>query len=1008
MKKAVDLWVLPTPDLRKLIRILIMAFLIIGIGVSGIYAAPDISPGDDLQQLVISGKVIDRQTGEALPGVNVVVKGTTQGAITDIAGKYSIPVSDRNAVLVFSFIGYLSLEIPLAGKPSVDASLVSDVQNLDEVIVVGYSSKQRSQLTSSVATVSSEKLMAFTSRNINNMLQGQVAGVVVSSSSGSPNANANIIIRGSSSISAGSYPLYVVDGVIGGNADPSDIETITILKDAAATGLYGSRAANGVIIITTKSGKSGKTKINFNSTYGFNNAIMGNSRPMNGQELYDFQKSFYTPEKFAIDRPDSLLKTDTDWWNVFYRTGVVQSYDLSVSGGNEKTQVYVSGSYYNEDGTMRHTGRVTYNLRTNVLHQLNKKIKVGMKFNGRFINTENEASGDYGALSGASSNIPWDSPYNPDGSLKRGNEPGWIGREYRSYIYDWQFNFDYTKGSGMDVDANMDYAILPNLVFTTSNRVSYNNSKREVYYDARSQAAAAGGVGQLQNYIYNSHTLITSNRLKYDKSFGLHTLDALAVIEGEKNFSDDNSLRGTNIPVGLHVMDAAALITMAAGNTSENAFNKGLVQVDYSYDNRYFVVGSFVNESSSRFGANNRSANFYTVGASWILNNEDFMKSITMLNLLKFRASYGLIGNANIGNYQSLGLYSYADQYYNYPASYPSQLANPNLTWEKIGTVNLGLDISFFNRITLNADWYDKTSKALLLNVDKAYTSGYSSITDNVGSVRNTGVELNLTTTNINRASFRWETNFNIAFNKNRVLKLAGGKDITSGSYRISEGRDMYSYYMKKFSRVNPDNGQPLWELDVKDADGNITVTETNVYNLATLKFVGTASPKFTGGISNTLSYKGFSLTAFANFTYGNMRSGYGYANGDAQTSNVRVLAKGETIWKKPGDIATYPQAIFGGNLQSSKSSSLNMGSGSYIRLRNVTLGYVLPATISQKVLISRARIYISGDNLWTGTRFPGRNPETVIAASGASSGDYNYGEYPFSKKILFGVNLEF
>ena len=1008
MKKTFDLWALLSPDFKKLIRVLKMAFLIFGISISSIYATKGNSPKDDLQQFVISGKVTDSQTGEALPGVNVLVKGTTQGAITDIEGKYSISVSERNSVLVFSFIGYTSLEIPSAGKPVVDASLVSDVQNLDEVIVVGYSSKQRSQLTSSVATVSSEKLMAFTSRNINNMLQGQVAGVVVSSSSGSPNANANIIIRGSSSISAGSYPLYVVDGVIGGTADPSDIETLTILKDAAATGLYGSRAANGVIIITTKSGKSGKTRINFNSTYGFNNAIMGNSRPMNGQELYDFQKSFYTPEKFAIDRPDSLLKTNTDWWNVFYRTGVVQSYDLSVSGGNEKTQVYVSGSYYSEDGTMRYTGRKTYNLRTNVLHQLNKKIKVGMKFNGRFVHTENEASGDYGALSGAYSNIPWDSPYNPDGSLKRGNESGWIGREYRSYIYDWQFNFDYNKGSGMDIDANMDYSIMPNLVFTTTNRVSYNNSKREVYYDARSQAAAAGGVGQLQIDIYNSHTLITSNRLKYDKSFGLHALSALAVLEGEKNFSDDNSLRGTNIPVGLHVMDAAALITRAAGNTSENAFNKGLVQVDYSYDNRYFLVGSFVNESSSRFGANNRSANFYTVGASWIINNENFMKSIGYLNQLKLRASYGLIGNANIGNYQSLGLYSYADQYYNYPASYPSQLANPNLTWEKIGTVNLGIDISFFKRITLNADWYDKTSNALLLNVDKAYTSGYSSITDNVGSVRNTGVELNLTTTNVNLNSFKWETNFNIAFNKNRVLKLAGGKDITSGSFRISEGRDMYSYYMKKFSRVNPDNGQPLWDLDVVDADGNITVTETTVYNLATLKFVGTASPKFTGGISNTLTYKGLSLTAFANFTYGNLRSGYGYANGDAQTSNVRTLAKGETIWKNPGDIATYPQAIFGGNLQSSKSSSLNMGSGSYIRLRNVTLGYVLPASLSQKVLIAKARIYISGDNLWTGTRFPGRNPENVIASSGASSGDYNYGEYPFSKKILFGVNLEF
>jgi TonB-linked SusC/RagA family outer membrane protein len=1016
MKNILDLRVQSSPGLKKYIMELKIAVFIIIISISSVSTIPAYSQlkKADPQQTVVTGKVIDKLTGEAMTGVNILVKGSTTGAITDQSGKYSIPVSDRNAVLVISFIGYISTEIPSEGKSVVDVYLVSDVQNLDEVVVVGYSSKQRSQLTSSVASVSSERLLAFTSSNINTMLQGQVAGVVVSSSSGSPNANANVVIRGSSSISAGSYPLYVVDGIIGGNPDPSDIETVTILKDAAATGLYGSRAANGVIIITTKSGKSGKTKINFNSTFGVSKALQGKSRPMNSQELYDFQKSFYTPEKFAIDRPDSLLNTNTNWWDVFYRNALIKSYDLSASGGNEKTQVYASGSYYSEDGTLLHTGRKTYNLRSNIVHKINEKIKLNMRFNGRFINTENEASGDYGALSGAAANIPWDNPYNANGTLKRGNEPGWIGREYRSYIYDLQYNFDYTKGFGIDVDAGLDYIILPNLVFTSTNRVSYNSSKRELYYDARSQTSQSAGVGFLQNWTNNNNNLITSNRLKYDKSFGFHVISVMAVLEGEKNFSDANSISGSKLPVGLHVMDVVAQINGVTGNTSQNAFNKGLVQVDYSFNSKYFLVGSFINESSSRFGANNRSANFYTLGASWIMSNENFMKKITSINQLKFRASYGLIGNANIGDYQALGLYSYADQYNNNSATYPYQLGNPNLTWEKTGTYNIGLDINVFNRITLNVDAYSKTSNALLLNVDKAYTSGYSTIIANVGSVRNRGLEINLTTVNIIRSSFRWETNFNIAFNKNVVLKLADHKDITipyqgtSANIRIHEGLDMNSYYMRKFSRVNPDNGEPLWELDVVDADGNITVTETNNYTLATQKYVGTASPKFTGGISNTLSYKSFSLTAFANFTYGNMRDGYGYANGDAQTTNVRILAPGESIWKNPGDIATYPKAIFGGNLQSTKISSLSMGSGSYIRLRNVTVGYQLPESLLQRVNVSKAKVYVSGDNLWTGTRFPGRNPESVIARTGASTGDYNYGEYPFSMKILFGINLEF
>jgi len=1059
MKKKIDLWVHSNPSLKKLIMELKIAFLIILASVSNILAthgysqvgkvSPDmenrsleqvmdfsyavldrkillttdqlenkvevVNYETDLQQLVVTGKVTDSQTGEALPGVNILVKGTTLGVISDIGGKYSIEVSDRNAVLIFSFIGYLSMEIPSAGKSVIDASLVTDVQNLDEVIVVGYSSKQRSQLTSSVATVSSEKLRAVTSNSIVNMLQGQVAGVVVSSTSGNPNTNANIIIRGSSSISAGAYPLYVVDGIIGGNADPKDIESITILKDAAATGLYGSRASNGVIIITTKSGKSGKTKINFSSTVGFNKADKGHYRGMTGPELYEFQKSFYTPEKFAIDRPASLLENDTDWWNLFYRTGLTQSYDLSVSGGSEKTQMYVSGNYYNEEGTLRHTGRKTYNFRTNVVQEINKKLKLGVKFNGRFNDTENEASGGYGAATGATGNIPWDNPFNPDGSIKIGSEPGWIGREYRSYLYDWQYNFDYTKGYSVDIDVSLDYSILPNLVFTTTNRISYSNRKRELYYDVRSKPG--NGIGTLENWINSSRNLITSNRLKFDKSFGLHALSALAVLEGEKNYYDQTNLFGNNVPAGLHVMDVAAYVGrsestmsggMGPGNIEENAFSKGLVQVDYSFNNRYFLVGSFINESSSRFGANNRSANFYTIGTSWVVNNENFMKKITFISQLKLRASYGKIGNANIGNYQSLGLFSYAEQYATNPASYPFQLGNPDLTWEKTGIANLGVDVGVFKRISLTLDWYDKTSKALLLNVRKAYTSGYSSIIDNIGSVRNRGIEINLNTKNFDMKSFKWETNFNIAFNKNRVLSLFEGKDITSGNYSISEGRDLYSYRMRKFIRVNPDNGDPLWELDVKDANGNITVTESNIYSTATMKYVGTASPDFTGGISSTLTYKGFYLTAFANFVYGILRSGYGYANGDAQTTNVRILAKGESIWKNPGDIATYPKAIFGGNKQSTKASSLQYGDGSYIRLRNITLGYELPTSLLKKIKIANTKIYISGDNLWTGTRFPGMNPETIIASSGSDVGDYNSGQYPMSKKILFGISLGF
>ncbi|MBL7737531.1 MAG: SusC/RagA family TonB-linked outer membrane protein [Chitinophagaceae bacterium] len=963
----------------------------------------------------VRGRVTDEE-GNPLSGASVKLKGMETGTATDANGNFTLQIPDKGVVLVVSFVGYQTQEITVRDQLSLTIQMeLSDKNKLDDIVVTGYTSKRLAEISSSVSVVSGESLNDVTSSDVTSLLQGKAPGIVVSKGSGNPNAKANIIIRGSSSISAGSYPLYVVDGIIGGEADPMDIESITILKDAAATGLYGSRAANGVVIITTKSGKAGKNKINFNSTVGFNAADMGNFRLMNGRELYEFQKSFYPPQLFEIDRPQSLLNTDTDWWDIFYRRGLTQRYGLSVSGGSEKTKVYVSGNYYNEEGTLRHTERKTYNLRFNIIHNISRKFKLNAKFNGSFTDSENDASGGYGANIGATGNIPWDNPYNPDGSIKIGSEPGWVGREYRSYIYDWQYNFDYAKGNAVDVDLNLDYTILPNLVFTTANRISFNNRKRELYYDVRSKSG--NGIGILQNWINSRRNLISSNRLRYNIDLGVHSISAIAVLEGETNVFDGNTLLGNNIPAGLHVMDAAAYVgrseaTMTGGdgpgNKEENAFGKGLVQIDYNYDNRYFIVGSYVNESSSRFGANHRSGNFFTLGGSWIISNEKFMSKMTHLNQLKLRASYGEIGNANIGNYQSLGLYSYADQYANNPASYPFQLGNPDLTWEKTGSVNLGLDLVLWNRIYFGFDWYDKTSNALLLEVNKAFTSGYSSIISNVGSVKNRGIEINLTTKNFDGEAFKWETNFNIAFNKNRVLKLADGKDISSGNFRISEGRDLYSYYMRKFIGVDPDNGDPLWEKDEVDANGTVKVTPSNVYSTATLKFVGTASPDFTGGISNTFSYKGLYLTAFANFVSGILIPGYGYADGDAQTTNVRKLVKGETIWKNPGDIATYPKAIFGGNKQSTKTSSLLYGDGSYIRLRNITLGYELPGRLLQRLKLSNAKIYLSGDNLWTGSKFPGMNPEVIIADNGDDKGDYNIGSYPISKKVLFGISLGF
>jgi TonB-linked SusC/RagA family outer membrane protein len=959
--------------------------------------------------VVISGTVTDKSG--AVPGVTISLKNNTKVATsTDAKGNFSIRVPE-NGILIFQMVGFNTVEVPVNGKTVINVTLQEGVSNLDEVVVVGYTTKSLSQLSSSVAVVSGEKLRDVTSNDVTSMLQGKAAGVIVSASSGSPNAEPSIIVRGSSSITAGAGPLYVVDGIIGGTANPNDVESVTILKDAAATGLYGSRASNGVIIITTKTGKAGNNQVNFSAVTGLNTASMGNFDVMDSQQLYDYQKTFFDPAVFARDRPASLLSQNTDWRKLAFQTGLTQNYTLSVSGGSEKTQIYISGNYYNEEGTLRTTGRQSYNLRTNVTHSINSKLKVGLRMDASFRKYQEDASGNYGAIVGATRNLPWDNPFNADGSIRKGTEEGWIGREHDNFLHGWQYNMDDTRRTSLSTDIKLDYLISKSLTFTSSNRANYSNTKRELYYDVRAKAGI--GLGQLTNDLSFASGLITSNRLLYEKSFGKHNLSAIAVAEAEKNYAESSRMYGQGLVAGLHVMNAASQILSSGalnGSTNENSFSKGLVQVDYNYNNRYFAVGSYINEASSRFGANQRSGNFYTLGASWVLSNEDFMKDQKTFDLLKFRASYGSTGNAEIGNYQTLGLYSFSSQYAGFSASIPFQLANPDLTWEKAKTFNLGLDIGLFKRITLNIDAYDKTSAALLLNVQLPYTSGFTSVIRNVGSVRNRGLELNLNTVNLNGA-FRWETNFNIAFNKNKVMKLEGGKDIInddgfSPPTIVRVGEDLNSFYMRKWAGVDPANGDPLWEKVSTDASGNRVVTTTNALSEATPQIVGSFSPNFTGGFTNTFTYKAFSLSAFFNFVSGSevfnaSRTSFD-SDGAYETVNNMVPMDDWSRWEKPGDIATHPKAVFGGNKNSNKISSRYLEDGSYIRLRNINLGYELPKGFLSRLNVKNARVFVSGDNLWTGTKYSGMDPEVSLGPGGGNSAD----RYPISRKVLFGINI--
>jgi len=954
-----------------------------------------------IAQVRVTGVVKDTD-GQPMPAVTVAIKGTTNAVSTSVDGKFSIS-APADGVLTFSFIGYNTKEVNIDGKTNIDVVLLSSTKTLNEVVVVGYTSKQVSQLSSSVSVINGDKLRDVTSNDVVSLLQGKAPGVVVSSASGDPTSTSSILIRGAASISASTSPLFVVDGNIGGTYNASDVESVTVLKDAAATGLYGSRAANGVIIITTKSGKAGVTKIDVSSTVGFNTKTTGNFHLMDSQQLYDYQKTFYNPDP-------SVLKNNTNWFNLAFRRALTQNHTIAVSGGSDKTQYYISGNYYNEQGTLIDNNNRNYNFRTNVVTKLSSKLKLSVLLNT--IYTQQTYPTD-NLLYDAYLNLPFDPAFNPDGTPTDGRTyPGWLGRDNENPLQGLQYNFSNSRSLSTNGDLNLDYTITKHLSFATYNRITLYNDKYVTYYDARTKSGGANS-GELYNTNDYSSRILTSNRLKYDNSFGNHNLTLLAVGEGEKNHYDVNRLNGKGLPPGRTAMSTATdIISNPSGGTDEYNFSKYLGQADYNYAGKYFFVGSYVHEYSSRFGSNNPSGNFFQAGASWILTKEDFMANIKPITFLKLRASYGTTGNAEIGNYAALGLYT-IDQSASYggvPGAYPSQKANPDLTWEKIKTANIGLDFGLFNRIDVNLDVYQKTSSALLFQKPLPATSGYSYVFENVGSIRNRGVEINITSKNLVGA-FKWETNFNIAFNRNKVISLEAGENVVSpgAAHPIAVGHDMNDWYLPIWAGVNPANGDPQWEKLVTDASGKTTTVLTNSYTeaAASKQYTGTsASPKFTGGITNTFSYNRFSLSTFFNFVYGNKvyNDSRFYFDNDGlyESYNAMVPASGWTRWQKPGDIATEPKAVLGGNHDSNSQSSRYLENGSYLRLRNVTLGYQLPQNFLDGIKVRSARIFISGDNLVTFTKFSGVDPE-VDLSSGTSSF-----KYPISRKLLFGINVGF
>ncbi len=975
----------------------------------------------------IFGKVID-ENGKPLEGVSVLIKGSSMGTNTNADGEFSIDVPDNSSkVLVFSYVGMTTQEVPLNGKAEINVVLRNVLQQQKEIVVVGYSEKSKSELTSAVSVVSGSELRDVTSNDVGSMLQGKVAGLQVVNSSGVPGATSEIRLRGVSSVNASQSPLYVVDGIIGGNFDPNDVESITVLKDAAATAMYGSQANAGVIVVTTKKAKTDEPSFEAKISTGFRTPDFGNMDMMNGSQLYNYQKEFYrdyiptdTGNSYKIDilkfyneRPLSLRNQNYNWLTTIFKPAFMQNYYLSVSGRSKKSEYYLGLSYYNEKGTFMNTNFQRVNVRASSTLHLNHKINLTNTIN---ISGVQGKSYDYNDIYYGFLNLPWDNPYDSLGNpvYVDGNSTfKWWSRDKVNPVHTIANSDHPYKGFDVNYDMNLNVGITRWLTFASTNRISADYSKNTSYYSPQ-VAGQYHGTGYLNEQSTLSYGGISNNLLKFNFFLGDHRIYGLAGIALEGGKSEFLGAGGRGLPFDLKVLNVVSGNLSVNGYYDQSAILSYISQVNYSYQNKYFVTGSFRVDGSSAFQKDKRYGSFPAISAGWLASNEDFLKESRVIDFFKIRGGYGITGTQDIGASRYLGLYSLASQYNSQSAATPLQLASSGLTWESKHQANIGFDVSFFKRIALTVDVYDNITKNLLLQVSQPLSVGFETRWENSGDIQNKGIEISLSTKNIQGRNFSWTTDFNISFNTNKLQNLPA-KFVKTGSWALSQiyrnGGNLYEFYMPVWDGVDKQTGAPLWSKVTTDGNGNVTGKEsTSNYADATLQEVGSALPKYQGGVTNTFSYKNISLSVNAYFLSGNKV----YSNnlrfvmndGNEPYYNQIVLPSDYHIWTHPGDIATNPSPQNSAN--STEPSTRYLKDGSFLSIRNITLAYQLPQSFVKRLRLQGVTLSVSADNVYTFTKFLGQDPQTTIQPAAFITPGVSDFKYPNNRQYLFNINFKF
>ncbi len=1009
-------------------------------------AVPAFLKAQQEADIVVTGKVTSSEDNEVLPGVNILIKGTSIGTVTDIDGNYKINVPEANTTLVFSSIGFLTQEVALNGRTVVAIALQPDVKSLSEVVVVGYGTQRKSDLTGAVSSLRSEDFNQGVVTSVDQMIAGKAAGVQVVQNSAEPGGGISVNIRGSGSINAGNSPLYVIDGLPIDNSaavtgvgerfttsrttrnplsalNPADIESIEILKDASATAIYGARGANGVILITTKNGSAGKLKINYNGYVG-TQTIANKIQLLNPEQYMRtineiIQEGGGTPDQEVT----TIQNGGTDWQDEIYQTNApVQDHNLSFSGGSEETQYLISLNYFNQDGIVKSSSFERYGARLNLKHSESDQFNVGMNLNTNYLRDDfvpfgyalNEHSGAIYAA------------YNYDPTLSVRDSEG-------NYTQSRQINVDNPVALvyGKDAISNTyrtfgniygEYFILPELSAKINIGGDISNQQRNVYIDRTTiDGFAAGGIGTILSG--KKANILLEGTLSYNKTFDNHSLSGVVGVTTQKFTTERFSAESRGFPA-----DATTTYNLELGDpnldvvTSGKADNKLLSylgRINYAFQDKYLVTASFRADGSSRFGANNKFGYFPSVALGWKLHQESFFSSLEdHISTFKLRASWGQTGNQEIGNYQSLTTFSagplavFDDT--QITTTDPSRIANPDLKWETTEQLNIGLDFGILeDRISGGIEWYRKHTKDMLLALPIPRSTGFSSRMTNIGEMKNSGIEVAITSNNLN-GPVSWNSNVALTTVNNEVLDLGGIPQIITGSAGqtpqigiIEEGQPVYSFYGYEVLGIwqssddfesTIDNVQP-GDVKYRDVNGDGTV------NADDRVILGNSVPDLIWSFGNTVSYKGFELYVFFEGVEGvsmlnqNLVETY-FPTGLRRNRYAEPLLN---RWTPENPSTTYPSFVNPTSQGEKRVNSTTVEDASYLRLNTVKLSYQLPLNNS---VLSAASVYVTGQNLFTITDYSGVDP--ALNGNGNANFRIDWNPYPSVRTFLVGLNLNF